>query len=62
MKTIIKDCKDNGLVFRKKGRSKYQILTTINKKSYAWACASIKDCKEAIFQAGCLKKWIPETT
>lgn len=57
MKTIKKDCKANGLTFKQCGKSKYKILTKINEDSYTWLCKSIDECKEAIFQAACLKKW-----
>jgi hypothetical protein len=57
MKKIEKQCIENGLTLVKGGKAKYAIVTEINNKSYEWLCKSAKECKEAIFQAVCLKKW-----
>jgi len=54
----IKDiCKRNGFAFKREGYRQYVITARISEKKHVWECSSLKECKEAIFQAECLKKW-----
>lgn len=56
-KTITDSCERHGLDFKHQGRRQYVIAATINQKRHVWECSSLRECKEAIFQAQCLKKW-----